>query len=47
MSTTLKQLKKNVLTSSTAKVIARVGLLQATKFIADSWRRVSSKIIQN
>jgi hypothetical protein len=44
-----ENIKENVLTSSpTAKeVIARVDLLQATQFIANSWRRVSTKTIQN
>jgi hypothetical protein len=44
----LEPIKKNVLTSSAAKeVIARVNLLQATQFIANSWQRVSTKTIQN
>jgi hypothetical protein len=29
------------------EVFARVDLLQATRFIADSWRKVSTKTIQN
>jgi hypothetical protein len=44
----LNQFKKNQLTSSsTAKeVSARTDLLQAVEFIADSWRRVSTKTVQ-
>jgi hypothetical protein len=43
----LEPIKKNVVTSSAAKeVIARVDL-QATQLIANSWRRASTKTIQN
>jgi hypothetical protein len=45
----IEPIRKNVLTASSAakEVIARVDLLQATQFIANSWRRVSTKTIQN
>jgi hypothetical protein len=33
--------------SAAKEVIARVDLLQATQFIADNWRRVNTKAIQN
>jgi hypothetical protein len=33
--------------SAAKEVIARVDLLQATQFIADSWQSVSTKTIQN
>jgi hypothetical protein len=41
-------MSKNLLTSSTAKEFsARIDLIQAVQFIADSWRRVITKTIQN
>jgi hypothetical protein len=41
-------IQENLLTSSTAKkVSARIDLLQTVQFIADSWRIVSTKTIQN
>jgi hypothetical protein len=45
----LKEIREDLLTSSsTAKqVSARIELLQALQFIADIWRRVSTKTIQN
>jgi hypothetical protein len=45
----LEAIQENLLTSSsTAKeVSARIDLLQAIQFIADSWQRVSTKTIQN
>jgi hypothetical protein len=41
--------QENVLVSTSAakKVSARIDLLQAVQFIADSWERVSTKTIQN
>jgi hypothetical protein len=45
----LEAIQENLLMSSSAakEVSARIGLLQAAQFIADSWRRVSTKTIQN
>jgi hypothetical protein len=44
----LEAIQENLLASSTAKeVSARIDLSQAVQFIADSWRRVSAKTIQN
>jgi hypothetical protein len=44
----LEAIQENLLTSSTAKeVSARIDLLQAVQFTANSWRRVSTKTIQN
>jgi hypothetical protein len=40
---------QNLLTSSSTviEVSARIDLLQASQFVADSWRRVGTKTIQN
>jgi hypothetical protein len=45
----LDAIEENLLTSfSTAKdVSSNVNLLQAVQFVADSWREISSKSIQN
>jgi hypothetical protein len=45
----LETIQQNLLIStSTAKAVsARIGPLQAAQFIADSWRRLSTEIIQN
>jgi hypothetical protein len=45
----LEAIEENLLTSSSAakEVNARIDLLQAAQFIADSWRRVSTKTTQN
>jgi hypothetical protein len=45
----LEAIQENLLTSSSTdkEVSARIHPLQAVQFIADSWRRVSSKTIQN
>jgi hypothetical protein len=45
----LEAVQENLLTSSSAAkgVSARIDVLQAVKLIADSWRRLSTKIIQN
>jgi hypothetical protein len=45
----LEAVEENLLTSSSTdkEVSARINLLQAVQFIADSWQRVSTKTIQN
>jgi hypothetical protein len=44
----LEAIQENKFTSSAAKeASARIDLLQTAQFIASSWRRVSTKMIQN
>ncbi|XP_067126959.1 tigger transposable element-derived protein 6-like [Centruroides vittatus] len=43
----LEAIEENLLTSSMAKESARINLLQAVQFVADSWREISNKTIQH
>jgi hypothetical protein len=43
----LETIQENLTSSSTAEVSARTDALQAVQFIADNWRRISTKTIGN